>query len=71
MGNYSKLIGAIVGALAARWLMSWLGIDVVALGIGAEFQALVSLSVDAAAAALTGAVVYWFPANKPAANPPV
>lgn len=65
-GNYSKLVGAIVGALAARWLLQWTGIDVAALGVGPEFQALVSLGVDALAAAVTGAVVYWFPANKAA-----
>lgn len=69
MGNYSKFIAAIIGAIVARLVLKYTGLDLAALGIEAEVNGLIVLLVEtgvtAVAAAITSAFVYFFPANKP------
>jgi hypothetical protein len=69
MGNYSKMIGAIVGAILMQLIFRWTGVDVRALGVAAEFQGLVALLVDGAVlfvgGLIAGGVTWAFPANRP------
>jgi hypothetical protein len=73
MSNYSKLIAAILGAVAARLILKWTGLDVAALGVGAEFNDLVAIGVETLVTliggAIAGVVVYFAPANKPKSQP--
>lgn len=65
LGNYSKMIGAVVGAMAAQSLLKTTGLDVNALGVSAEFQGLVSGLVDIVITGIAaGVTTYFFPANK-------
>lgn len=68
MGNLSKMYGAIAGAILARVVLNWTGLDVAALGVGGEFTELVTLGVEAGVTAIggaiAGAVTYFFPPNK-------
>lgn len=74
LGSLSKFYGAIVGAILAQLLLRWLGIDVHALGVAYEFNALVIGLLDGAimlvGGLVAGAVTYWFPPNEQKAKPP-
>lgn len=61
MFEYNKLIAAVVSVIAMRLLLRWTGIDVNALGVGTEFQALIALAVDAVVASVTGFLVWYIP----------
>lgn len=74
MSNYSKLFGALLGAIVSRYLLLWLGIDVQAMGLEADLNLFLAMLIDfgvtSAQAAIIGAFVYFFPANKPKAKEP-
>lgn len=67
LGNLSKFYGAIVGAILAQLLLRWLGIDVQALGVAYEFNAIVIHLIDVGimvgGSLVAGAVTYLFPKN--------
>lgn len=69
MGNYSKFIAAIIGAIVARMVLQYTGLDLLALGIQSDVNGLICLLVEggvtAIFAVITSAFVYFFPANKP------
>lgn len=66
-GDFSKFYGAIVGAILAQLILRWAGIDVHALGIAYEFNAIIVGLLDAAVMGagglVAGLVTYWFPPN--------
>ena len=74
LGNYSKLIAAIIGAIVARMVLKYTGLDLAALGIQEDVNGLVYLLVESGvtgiAALITSLFVYFFPANRPQAKAP-
>lgn len=58
---YNKLIAAIASVIGMRLLLRWTGIDINALGVSAEFNTAIALSVDAMVAGVTGFFVWWVP----------
>lgn len=61
---YNKLFAAIGSTLIMRWLMQALGVDVNALGVGADLQQAVSLALDMAYAGVSGFFVWLIPNKK-------
>lgn len=68
MTAYNKLIAALVSVFLMRLLLQWTGLDAAALGVGDQFRDLVSLGVDAVAAAVTGFFVWLVPNIKRGVN---
>lgn len=61
MTAYNKLFAAIVSTLLMRWILQYFGLDVSALGVGDDFRAAVSLTIDALTAGVTGFFVWLIP----------
>lgn len=59
--TYNKLIAAIVSTLLMRWVLKWADVDIDGLGVSDDFRTVVSLGIDAAAAAVNGLFVWWLP----------
>jgi hypothetical protein len=70
MTAYNKLFAAILSTLLTRWLLQYLGLDVQAMGVGPEFQMLISLGIDAAVAGVNGFFVWLLPNKKPVGPDP-
>jgi len=65
MSAYNKLFAAIFSTLLSRWLFSYFGLDVEAMGVAPDLQSLVQLSIDAGFAGVNGFFVWLLP-NKTA-----
>lgn len=70
IANYNKLFAAIISTLLSRWLFAYFGLDIEAMGVAPDLQALVSLGIDAAFAGVNGFFVWLLPNKKPEAPDP-
>lgn len=61
MSKYNKLFAAVGATLASRWLLQYLGIDAVAIGVEADLKDIVSFGIDAAVAGFNGFWVWLLP----------
>lgn len=65
MTAYNKLFAAILSTLLSRWLFSYFGLDLEAMGVAPDFHTLVSLGIDAAFAGVNGFFVWLLPNKTP------
>ena len=60
-GTANKAWACFISVLLVRLIMRWTGIDLAALGVDAQFQWLVQISIDGVVAFISSQFVYWVP----------